>query len=432
MPDEPMTEPHELTASEGLRAREAGQLSAEAWVASCLERIAAREPAVLAWEYLDRDDALARARELDRAGGGGLAAGVPFGVKDIIDTADMPTAYGTPIHAGHRPARDAGCVAITRAAGAVLLGKTVTTEFGHRYPGKTRNPFNPAHTPGGSSSGSAAAVGDRMIPLAYGTQTTGSVIRPAAYCGTVGYKPTYGDFNNNGVMPNSPSLDTIGVMVRSVEDLALVRSVLLEEPLQPLRPPTVRDLTIGLYRSPYWERAEAYTRSHVEDAARQLSGMGAKVKDAELPGVGADFEKLFRIISGFEFSRTVSFERFSRPAALSAVLREGRVKDGLEASYQDYRQATRRLERLRLEADDVLGGYDVLITPSAPGEPPKGLATTGNAIFNSFWTALGTPAVTLPLFQGPSGLPVGLQLVAGRFQDRRLFDVAETVMRALG
>jgi amidase len=423
---------HELTASEGLRAMAAAKLTAEAWVAGCLERIAAREPAVLAWEHLDRDGALARARAIDRGGGGGLAAGVPFGAKDIIDTADMPTAYGTPIHRGHRPGRDAGCIAITRAAGAVLMGKTVTTEFGHRHPGKTRNPFNPAHTPGGSSSGSAAAVGDKMIPLAYGTQTTGSVIRPAAYCGTVGYKPTYGDINNNGVMPNSPSLDTIGVIVRSVEDLALVRSVLLEEPLVALKPPAIRDLAIGFYRSPFWDRAEGDTRSQLEQTATRLSGMGAKVKDVELPGIGADFERLFRVVSGFEFTRTVAWERLNRAGELSAVLREGRMKDGMETGYEDYRRATRRLERLRLECDDALEGCDVLITPSAPGEAPKGLATTGNAIFNSVWTALGTPAVTLPLFKGPSGLPVGLQLVAGRFKDRRLFDIAEAVMKAPG
>ena len=427
-----MTDAYQLTATEGLKAIAGGKLTAEAWVRSCLERIQDREPTVQAWEYLDRDGALARAREIDMAGGRGLAAGVPFGVKDIIDTADMPTAYGTPIHEGHRPGRDAGCVAITRAAGAVLLGKTVTTEFGHRYPGKTRNPFNPAHTPGGSSSGSAAAVGDKMIPLAYGTQTTGSVIRPAAFCGTVGYKPSYGDFNNNGVMPNSPTLDTLGAIVRSVEDLALVRSVLLEEPLAALKPPSVGDLKIGFYRSPFWDRAEGYTQSHLEDTARKLSRIGARMTDLELPGIEANFERLFRTISGFEFSRTVSWERFNRLGALSAVLRDGRMKDGLQASYADYRQATRRLERLRLEADDVLDGYDVLITPSAPGEPPQGLKTTGNAIFNSIWTALGTPAVTLPLFKGPSGLPVGLQLIAGRFKDRRLFDVADAVMKALG
>jgi amidase len=409
----------------------AGRLTAEAWVASCLERIREREPTVLAWEYLDRDGALARARELDRGRGGGLARGVPFGAKDIIDTADMPTAYGTPIHQGHRPGRDAGCVAITRAAGAVLLGKTVTTEFGHRHPGKTRHPLNPAHTPGGSSSGSAAAVADRMVPLAYGTQTTGSVIRPAAFCGAIGYKPTYGDFNSNGVMPNSPSIDTIGAIVRSVEDLALVRSVLLEEPLTPLQPPAVKDLRIGFCRSPFWDRAEDDTRSHVERAAKRLSQMGARVTDLDLPGIDAGFEHLFRQISGYEFCRTVSWERFNRLDELSGDLREGRMKDGIDTPYADYRKATRRLERLRLETDDTLEAYDLLITPSAPGEPPKGLRTTGNAIFNSIWTALGTPAVTLPLFKGPTGLPVGLQLVAGRFKDRRLFDAAEAVWKAL-
>ena len=424
-------EPHELTATEGLQAIAAGTLTAEKWVASCLERIRAREEQVLAWEHLDAEGALARAREIDRAGRRGLAAGMPFGAKDIIDTADMPTAYGSPIHRGHRPGRDAGCIAVTRAAGAVLLGKTVTTEFGHRFPGKTRNPHNPSHTPGGSSSGSAAAVGDRMVPLAFGTQTTGSVIRPAAYCGTVGYKPTYGDFNSNGVMPNSPTVDTIGLMARSVADLALARSVLLEEPLAPVAPAAIRDLRIGFYRSPFWERAEDDTRAHLERAAKRLSGLGAKVTDAALPGIGPDFESLFRCLSGFEFSRTVSWERLNRPEGLSAVLRDGRMKDGLETSYADYRQATRRLERLRLEMDDALDGWDALITPSAPGEPPKGLTATGNAIFNGIWTALGTPAVTLPLFKGPNGLPVGLQVVAGRFKDRRLFDVAEAIGRAL-
>lgn len=232
-------------------------------------------------------------------------------------------------------------------------------------------------------------------------------------------------------MPNSPSIDTLGVMVRSVEDLALVRSVLLEEPLAALKPPAIGDLKIGFYRSPYWDRAESYTHSHLEEAARRLSGMGAKVSDLELPGIDAGFEGIFKQISGFEFCRTVSWERLNRLGELSAALREGRMKDGLETSYEDYRKCTRRLERLRLEIDDMLDGYDALITPSAPGEPPKGIKTTGNAIFNSFWTALGTPAVTLPLFTGPSGLPVGLQLVAGRCKDRRLFDVAEAVMKAL-
>jgi amidase len=343
-----MTEAHELTATEGLTAMEAGNLTAEGWLASCFERIDARDDAVLAWEYLDRAGALKRAQAVDKVGSGGLVAGMPFGVKDIIDTADMPTSYGTPIHAGHRPGRDAGCVAITRGAGAVLLGKTVSTEFGHKFPGKTRNPFNPAHTPGGSSSGSAAAVGDKMIPVAYGTQTTGSVIRPAAFCGTVGYKPTYGDFNNNGVMANTPTIDTLGMMVRSVEDLALMRSVLMEQSLSPLKPPAIGDLKVGFYRSPFWDQADADMQAHMERAAKKLSQMGATVSDMALPGIDADFEHLHGLISGFEFCRTVSWERFNRLDELSAALREGRMKQGLGTTYEEYRACTMILERLRL------------------------------------------------------------------------------------
>jgi len=426
-----MSEVYELTATEGLRAIEAGSLTAEAWVTGCLERITDRDDAVLAWEYLDRDSAMVRAREIDKAGNAGLAAGAPFGVKDIIDTADMPTGYGTKIHCGHQPGRDAACVAITRSAGAVLLGKTVSTEFGHKTPGKTLNPFNPAHTPGGSSSGSAAAVGDKMIPFAYGTQTTGSVIRPAAFCGTIGYKPTYGDINNIGVMGNTPSIDTLGMMVRAVEDLALLRSVLLEQKPVALAPPEISDLAIGVYRSPFWDQAEPYMQSHMEGAATKLAALGAKVSDVELLGIDAAFEDLHGTISGFEFCRTVAWERFNRFDQISPAMREGRMKDGMGTTYEEYRNCTRRLERLRMETDDFLEGFDILITPTAPGEPPEGLQATGNAIFNSTWTALGTPAVTLPLFEGPTGLPVGLQLIAGRFKDRRLFDIAEAVFRAL-
>jgi Asp-tRNA(Asn)/Glu-tRNA(Gln) amidotransferase A subunit family amidase len=427
-----MTEAYELTATEGVREIEGGNLTAEAWLASCLERIDAREEAVLAWQYLDRDGALARARELDKSGNGGIAKGVPFGVKDIIDTADMPTEYGSPIHKGHRPGRDAGCVAIMRGGGAVLLGKTVSTEFGHLFPGNTRNPFNPSHTPGGSSSGSAAAVGDKMIPVSYGTQTTGSVIRPAAYCATVGYMPTHGDFNNNGVMPNTPTIDTLGVMVRSVEDLALIRSVLLEEALVPLKPPAISDLTIGLYRSPFWDQAEDYTQSFIEDVATKLSSMGATVTDVELPGIDADILNLHGVMCGFEFARTVAWERLNRLDLLSKDLREGRMKLGMKTSYEEYRAITMRFERLRLEIDEVFESFDAFISPTAPGEPPEGLRSTGSAIFNSTWTALGTPVVTLPLFEGPTGLPVGMQLIAGRTKDRRLFNVAEAVMEALG
>lgn len=425
-----MTEAHELTATEGLKAMEAGNLTAEAWVASCFERIQDREDQVLAWEYIDRDGAMAKAREIDKAGNGGLAAGVPFGAKDIIDSHDMPTGYGSPIHDGFQPGRDAGCLAITRAAGAVLLGKTVTTEFGHRFPGKTLNPFNPAFTPGGSSSGSAAGVGDKMVPMALGTQTGGSVIRPATYCGTVGYKPTFEDINRNGVLPNSPSFDTVGIIVRSVEDLALFRSVVLEEAVRPLAPPDVGDLKLAFYRTPRWDEAGAATHECLEGAASALAAAGAEVSDLSLPGED-DFQALHTTIAGWEFARTVAFERFNRLDQLSDDLRDGRMQNGVETSYEDYREATMRLEVLKREVDAALADYDAVLCPAAPGEALEGHSRTGSAIFNSLWTMLGTPAVTLPLWTGPQGLPMGMQLISGRTRDRQLFDVAEAVFRAL-
>ncbi|HAA91479.1 MAG: hypothetical protein CMM48_18255 [Rhodospirillaceae bacterium] len=425
-----MTEAYELTATEGLKAMEAGNLTAEAWVASCFERIQDREEQVLAWEYLDRDGALAKAREIDKGGNGGLAAGAPFGAKDIIDSHDMPTGYGSPIHEGFQPGRDAGCLAITRASGAVLLGKTVTTEFGHRFPGKTLNPFNPAFTPGGSSSGSAAGVGDKMIPMALGTQTGGSVIRPSTYCGTVGYKPTFEDINRNGVLPNSPSFDTIGIIARSVEDLALFRSVVLEEALRPLSAPAVADLKLAFYRTPNWDQADGTTHDLLEGAASALSSAGAEVSDLSLPSED-DYQALHTTIAGWEFARTVAWERFNRLEQLSDDLRDGRMQNGVNTSYEEYREATMRLEVIKREVDTVLADYDAVLCPAAPGEALEGHSRTGSAIFNSLWTMLGTPAVTLPLWTGPQGLPMGMQLIAGRTKDRQLFDVAETVWQAL-
>ena len=263
---------------------------------------------------------MAHARAIDRSGNNGPAKGVPFGAKDIIDTHDMPTGYGSPIHAGNQPSRDAGSVAITRSAGAVLLGKTVTTEFGHRFPGKTRNPFNPAFTPGGSSSGSAAGVGDKMVPMALGTQTGGSVIRPSTYCCAVGYKPTFQDINRNGVLPNSPSFDTVGVITRSIEDLALFRSVVLEEAMQAVNPPDISTVKIGYYRTPNWHDADKATHDHLENSATTLAAAGATVIDMSLPGE-EDYRALHTTIAGWEFARTVAWERLNRLNQLSDDLK---------------------------------------------------------------------------------------------------------------
>src|SRR5688572_24190101 len=265
---------NELTASEIVAAVRSGESTCEAVARSCLERIAAREPAVQAWQFLDSDLVMAQARALDKDAKRGALTGVPIGVKDIIDTADMPTEYGSPIYRGHRPRSDAACVALARRAGGVVMGKTVTTEFANRFPGKTRNPFDPGRTPGGSSSGSAAAVADGMVPLAIGTQTTASTLRPASYCGVFGYRPTYGDLRCVGVKEAAGFLDTLGLLARSVEDIALYRDVLTGGDPQAI-PDQARPPRIGFCRTVFWSRVEPGTRKLLEDAAKKLSGAGA-------------------------------------------------------------------------------------------------------------------------------------------------------------
>src|SRR5579863_9331621 len=278
----PNAEPHRLSATDVARRIEGGELSAEAVVRSCLERIREREPVVRAWTHLADAAAIEAARACDKGATRGVLRGVPFGIKDIFDTADMPSGYGSPIYTGCRPSFDASAVALPRAAGAILLGKTVTTEFANRHPGPTMNPRNPAFTPGGSSSGSAAAVADFMVPLALGTQTGGSVIRPAAFCGVVGFKPSYGLFPPAGMHPNTETLDTVGAMARSVEDIALFRAALMaipyEDPALPERPPR-----LALCRTMHWDRAQREGKAVLEAAATRLGAAGARIVDSELP-----------------------------------------------------------------------------------------------------------------------------------------------------
>src|SRR5438067_13793115 len=278
----PHAEPCRLSATALARSIDNGELTAEAVMRSCLDRIAEREPVVRAWAHLDHDAALAAARACDKSATGGLLKGVPFGIKDIFDTADMPTGYGSPIYTGCRPGFPASAASLPRAACAALLGKTVPTEFANRHPGPTANPHNPAHTPGGSPGGSAAAVADFLVPLAIGTQTGGSVIRPAAYCGVVGFKPSYGLFPPAGMHPNTESLDTVGAMARSVEDIALFRAALMaisyEPPSMPERPPR-----LALCRTPHWNEAQPDGKAALEAAAGRLRAAGAEIVDSELP-----------------------------------------------------------------------------------------------------------------------------------------------------
>lgn len=422
---------NERTATELARAIEAGALRCEAVTRACLERIAAREPQVRAWAHLDTEAALAAARAIDAGGGRrGPLCGVPFGVKDIIDTADLPTEYGSPIFAGHRPAADAACVALSRRAGALLLGKTVTTEFANVQPGPTRNPHDLARTPGGSSSGSAAAVADYMVPLAIGTQTTGSTTRPASFCGVFGYRPSWGHLRTAGTMEASGTLDTLGILARSIDDVALYRDVLLGIDPQPVvaieRPPR-----IGFCRTPFWDRIEPATRALLEGAADALRRAGAAVTDFDLP---LHFERLasaHRWISSFEMTRNLAWVIDHRREQISEALRNGRIKDGLECPFERYREMLEFGERCRTELDSLLGGHDLLLAPAAAGEAPEGWLPIPHPWVYMIWTVCHVPTLTLPVFRGPAGLPIGAQLIARRHDDRRLFAAAQWVYAKL-
>ncbi len=407
----------------------AGTLTCEALIRACLERIAERENITGAWIHLDPERAIGEARQRDRAAGGPLR-GIPIGVKDVMDTHDMPTGYGSPIYAGHRPVADAACVALARAAGAVALGKTVTTEFATFYPGKTTNPHNPAHTPGGSSSGSAAAVADGMVPLAFGTQTAGSVIRPASFCGVVGFKPSFGLIPRTGVKPLSDSLDTVGVMARDVADAAFFASVLGDRPALRVEAGATVAPRIVLYRAPEWREAEPSSIAAIERAAERLGRAGATIVErnavAEHEGL-ADAQKL---IMDYETARALAYERLTRWGDLSEGLRE-RITAGLATSGEAYDKAWRLVTRATRALPELFGEAELLLVPAAPGEAPKGLARTGDPIFNRSWTMLHVPCVTVPAGRGPNGLPVGAQLV-GRFgEDALVLRAAAFLERAL-
>jgi Asp-tRNA(Asn)/Glu-tRNA(Gln) amidotransferase A subunit family amidase len=418
------------TATEIAEGIEGGRITCEAVVRSCLDRIAAREGEVHAWAYLDPDAAIASARASDKSGKRGPLAGVPFGVKDIIDTFDMPTEWGTPIHKGRRPGRDAACVALSRKAGGVLLGKTVTTEFANLHPGPTRNPHDLTRTPAGSSSGSAAAVADLMVPIAIGTQTTGSTIRPASFCGVFGYRPTYGEHRMHGVMEASGSLDTLGILARSLEDIALYRDVLLGIP-----PQQIAELTnsprIGLCRTHVWDQVEPQTRQLIESAAQKLAHAGASVTDVSLPEGCEQLNDAHRTISSFEFARTFTFEIENHWDEISDTLRGGRLKDGIEGSFERYTNAKKIADDCRRKMNGVFDDVDVVLTAAAFGEAPVGMAAFAGVPLFQIWTTLHMPAVSLPVFNGPNGLPVGAQFLAKRHEDRRLFACARWAWRKL-
>ncbi|SON53777.1 Glutamyl-tRNA(Gln) amidotransferase subunit A [Hartmannibacter diazotrophicus] len=415
-----------MTLAETVHLVQSGDLDPTAIADAFAGTIAAKEPEVQAFAHFDADRARAEAAGIDR---NGPLAGVTLGVKDVIDTADMPTGYGSAAYEGYQPAWDAPIVAIARRLGGIVMGKTVSTEFAMASPNKTRNPHNTAHTPGGSSSGSCAAVAAGMVKVAFGTQTSGSIIRPASYCGVVGYKPSFGTLNRTAVKALSDSLDTIGVITPTVQDAALATAALSENPaLAGLDFP--RAPRLGLFRTSRWGQAEAATREALDNAAEAARAAGATVVAIDVP---EDFEAFYAMhdaVMGWETPRCLAFERNQRADVISPITRT--FLDTLARTTRaDYEAALGALKDRAALLDRLIGSCDGLLTPAAPGEAPHGLGMTGDPVFNKVWTLLHGPCVTVPAGSGPNGLPVGVQLIGRLGEDAALLGLASFVEAAL-
>jgi amidase len=419
----------DLPAAEAVARLARRELRAEALVRACLDRIAERDEALGAFEHLDPEAALAAARRIDALDPAPPLAGLPVAVKDIFDTADLPTECGTEIFRGRRPAADATAVARLRAAGAVILGKTVTTELAYFRPGKTRNPHDPARTPGGSSSGSAAAVAAGLVPAAIGTQTAGSVLRPASFCGVVGFKPTHGLVPMDGALPQAPSLDTFGLFVRDVAAVPLLLGAAAGRPMAapaPAAPPR-----LALCRTGEWPKATPDTRAVLEEVAAALACAGARVEELALPPELDGLAEAQRDLQALEASRSFRGLRDAHRDRLSPVLLE-LVLAGEGVTPAREADVRARAARGRAALPAIFARHDALLTPAAPGEAPPGLATTGDPAFNRIWTMLGTPAASLPLGRGAAGLPVGVQVVGAPGADAALAATCGWIVAARG
>lgn len=419
-----------LTASEARRRMAAGRLNSETYVAACLARIAEREPLIQAFAHLDAAAAMVEARARDREPTRGPLHGIPVAIKDVIDVAGMPTQHGSPLFAGFRPAQDADCVALLRASGAVILGKTETLEFaaGGRKP-PTRNPRNPAHTPGGSSSGSAAAVADYMVPLALGTQTGGSTIRPAAFCGVYAMKPSFGSVSLEGVKHFAPQLDTIGLFARSVADLTVLAKAC--EVMQTVaRAPGVKGLRIGLCETPMWQLATPDAQAVLQAAGAALSKAGARLRRVTLPRAFADINAQHDVLMQGEGGVSFRALNATRGLLLAADLRALAENRGGYTRAQ-FRAAEDYMAARRVEFEKLFGRIDVLLMLAVPGEAPAGLESQGLALFNRMGSALHAPCITIPGARGASGLPIGVQITRPRYDDDRLLAIAASVARVL-
>lgn len=411
------------TATRVAGAVAAGEATAAKVADDCIAAIAARDGALRA--FVDFDPKAAR--KAARSAVPGPLAGVTVGVKDIIDADGWATQCNSPIYAGHRPDRDSAVVGLLRAAGATILGKTVTTEFAFAQPGPTVNPHNAGHTPGGSSSGSAAGVAARLVHVALGTQTGGSVIRPGAFCGVFALKPSFGLVPREGVKPLSESLDTIGWFGRSVGDLALLLSVFQRMPPAP----APKRLRIALCQQPPWQAASRPMRGAIQRAARQLEEAGHIVAPFGHEAMLEPLHEAHNDIMSIDAARSLRLEKLHHADALSPRLTE-RIAIGEQVGVAAERQARQLADLARRDFDHLLGSWDAILAPPSPGEAPKTLASTGDAVFNKLWTLLGVPCVSIPYGTGPNGLPLGIQLIGRRFDDAGLLAVAEAVSGILG
>ena len=412
-----------LSASEASRQLEQGAVTSTGLVTDCLARIDARDGDIRAWAYIDRNAALAQARARDAEPRRGPLHGVPVGIKDIFDTFDMPTSYGSPIYRGHRPATDTAAVGLLRHAGAVILGKCVTTEFASPVPSGTRNPHDAARSPGVSSSGSAAAVADFQVPLSLGSQTGGSTILPASFCGVVGYKASLTGIDRGGIRHLRPTLDTIGLFARGINDIALLRSALTGSAPTADAMRIDGRVRIGVCRSINWMQAETATQAALESAASALARAGAEIVDAEMPDIFNGIEDSFRVISMIEGSRALAAELRNHRGSLNDHIR-GSSDSARKLDQAAYDTAQLHALAGKRALAEIFTRCDVVITPSAAGEAVADLVAVSNSAFNRIWTLMHGPAVSIPAYSGPNGLPVGLQVVGPIGADDRTIALA--------
>ncbi|PVB59584.1 amidase [Labrenzia sp. 011] len=418
-----------LSARDTARKVAEGSLRVVDVAAAFLEACDAREPDVQAWKHLSAEQVLAEAARLDESGAHGPLAGVTVGVKDVIDTKSMPTGYGSDIYEGFHSYWDAPCVVLSRSADALVMGKTVSTEFAMSHPGKTRNPYNPAHTPGGSSSGSCAAVSAGMVHVAFGTQTAGSIIRPSAYCGVTGFKPTYGVLDASGVKVLSHTLDTLGLIGRDVRDVAWVTAHVAGRPAFEVQGDPAKPV-VGLFRTSRWELAEPAAVAAMETAERRLVDAGVTVRVIDVP---EGFDRLHQAhhgIMGWETTRALGYERLHHWDRLGRNTKDFLTILGT-ATLEDYEAAKLEAIRQREALPALMDGIDVLLTPPAPGTAPQGLSVTGAPVFNTPWTTMQVPCLSLPVALH-DGLPVGVQLVGCYGEDSKLLDAAAYIESVLG